>query len=70
VILNLTAQTKDKSIFVGKVVDDTSTFNVKDYSYSNTLEPIRNSKNKIEVRLLSIPSFEYTTYLVLTYNEK
>ena len=64
----LTAQTKDKTIFVGNVISDTTTFRSNDYR--TALTPILKSKNKIEIRFITSPSFDYTNYTILTFNKK
>ena len=66
--LTLTAQTKDKKIFLGNIISDTSTF--KNSNYRTPLTSILKSKNKIEIRFITNPSFEYTSYTILTFNKK
>jgi hypothetical protein len=68
----LTAQTKDKTIFVGNVISDTTTF--RSNEYRSSLKSILKSKNKIEIRFITAPSSEntneYTSYKILTFNKK
>lgn len=68
----LTAQIKDKTIFVGNVISDTTTF--RSNYYRTALTSILKSKNKIEIRFIVSPSFEntneYTNYTILTFNKK
>ena len=72
VVSALTAQTKDKTFFVGNVISDTTTFNGNDFR--NSLTSILKSENKIEIRFITSPSFEnrneYTYYTILTFNKK
>jgi len=72
VVSVLTAQNKDKTIFVGNVISDTTTFRSNDYR--TALTSILKSKNKIEIRFIASPSFEntneYTNYTILTFNKK
>lgn len=72
IVSALTAQTKDKTIFVGNVISDTTTFRSNDYR--TALTSILKSKNKIEIRFITSPSFEnrkeYTSYTILTFNKK
>ena len=68
IVSALTAQTKDKTIFVGNVISDTTTFRSNDYR--TALTSILKSKNKIEVRFITSPSFDYTNYTILTFNKK
>jgi hypothetical protein len=67
----LTAQTKDKTIFVGNVISDTTTF--RSNEYRTALTSILKSKNKIEIRFITSPSSEniseYTSYTILTFNK-
>lgn len=65
-VLVLTAQTKDKTIFVGNVISDTTTFSSNDSR--SALTSILKSKNKIEIRFITSPSFESPNYTVLTFN--
>lgn len=67
IVSALTAQTKEKTFFVGDVISDTTTF--LGNSTRKTLTPILKSENKIEIRFISSPSFYHTTYLVLIYNK-
>lgn len=64
----LSAQTADKTIFVGNVISDTTTF--KGNTYETALTSILKSKNKIEIRFITSPSFEYTNYTILTFNKE
>lgn len=68
----LTAQIKDKTIFVGNVISDKTTFRSNDYQ--SALTSILESKNKIEIRFITSPSSEnineYPNYRILTFNEK
>jgi len=68
----LTAQTKDKTIFVGNVISDTMTFRSNNYRTSMT--SILKSENKIEIRFITSPSSENinenTSYTILTFNNK
>jgi len=64
----LTAQTKYKTIFVGNVISDTTTFRSNDYR--SALTSILKSKNKIEIRFIASPSFKQPNYIILTYNKK
>jgi hypothetical protein len=64
----ITAQTNEKTIHVGNVISDTTTF--KSINYRSTLTSILKSKYKIEIRFISIPSFDYSSYTVLTYDKK
>ena len=72
IVSALTAQTKDKTIFVGNVISDTTTFRSNDYR--TALTSILKSKNKIEIRFITSPSFENTNentnYTILTFNKK
>jgi len=68
VVSAVTAQTKDKTIFVGNVISDTTTFRSNDYLTS--LTSILKSENRIEIRFITSPSFENTNYTVLTFNKK
>jgi len=72
VVSALTAQTKDKTIFVGNVISDTTTFRSNDYR--TALTSILKSKNKIEIRFIISPSFEnkkeHINYTILTFNKK
>jgi len=63
----LTAQTKEKTFFVGDVISDTTTF--VGNSPRKTLTPILKSENKIEIRFISSTSFYQTTYLVMIFNK-
>jgi hypothetical protein len=71
-VLALSAQTKDKTIFVGNVISDTTTFRSNNYRLE--LPSILKSKNKIEIRLISSPSSEnineYANYTILIFNKK
>ena len=67
----LTAQTKDKTIFVGDVISDTTTF--RHNGYRTGLTSILKSKNKVEIRFITSPSSEsqeYPNYTILTFNKK
>jgi len=64
----LTAQTKDKTIFVGNVISDTSTFKSNDYR--TALTSILKSKNKIEIRFIVSPFENTNEYTILTFNKK
>ena len=64
----LAAQTKDKTIFVGNVISDTTTF--KRNNDRAAMTSILRSKNKIEIRFITSPSFRNPNYTILTYNEK
>ena len=65
--LNLSAQTKKKSFFVGNVIADKNSFKVD--NPNKELESILDSKNNIEIRFISSPSlYSYKNYLVITYN--
>ena len=64
----LTAQTKEKTLFVGDVLSDTTTF--IGISNQKPLKPILKSENKIEIRFISSPSFYHLNYLVLIYNKE
>ena len=72
IVSALTAQTKDKTLFVGNVISDTTTF--RSNGYQTALTSILESKNKIEIRFITSPSSEnineYTNYRILTFNEK
>lgn len=61
-------QTKDKTIFVGNIISDTSTF--KNNDYRTGLTSILKSNYKIEIRFITSPSFNYTNYTILTYDKK
>ena len=71
VVSALTAQTKDKTIFVGNVISDTTTFRSNDYR--TALTSILKSENKIEIRFITSPSFEnrkeYKNYTVTDITE-
>jgi hypothetical protein len=71
-VSTLTAQTKDKTIFVGNVISDTTTF--RNIDNRTALTPILKSENKIEIRFITSPSSEnpneYTNYKILTFNKK
>lgn len=64
----LTAQTETKSFYVGDIISDTNTFSNK--PYRKTLPPLLKSKNKIEIRFITSPSFYSTNYVVLIYSEE
>jgi hypothetical protein len=72
VVSAITAQTKDKTIYVGNVISDTTTFRSNDYR--TALTSILKSENKIEIRFITSPSFEnrkeYKNYTVLTFTNK
>ena len=68
IVSALTAQTKEKTLFVGDVISDTTTFVGK--SNRTTLTPLLKSENKIEIRFISSSSFYHTNYLVLIYNKE
>ena len=71
IVSALTAQTKDKTIFVGNVISDTTTF--RSNEYRTALTSILKSKSKIEIRFITSPSSEniseYTSYATLTFNK-
>jgi hypothetical protein len=64
----LSAQTGDKTLFVGNVISDTTTF--KSNNYRTGLTSILKSNYKIEIRFITSPSFNYTNYTILTYDKK
>jgi len=66
-VLTSIAQNEDKSIFVGNVISDTTTLinNTR-----TTLTSILKSQNKIEIRLTTSTTFEFTNYIILTYNKR
>jgi len=66
ILSTLTAQTEDKTMFVGNVISDTTTF--KSNNYRSALTSILRSNYKIEIRFIASPSFRYTNYTVLTYD--
>ena len=69
IVSALPAQTQDKTIFVGNVISDTTTFRGNDYR--TALTSILKSTNKIEIRFITSPSFENTNeYIILTFNKK
>ncbi len=68
IVSALTAQTKDKTIFVGNVISDTTTFKSNDYQTG--LTSILKSKNKIEIRFITSPSFANANYTILTFNKQ
>ena len=68
VVSALPAQTKDKTIFVGNVISDTTTF--RSNGDRTSLTSILKSENKIEIRFITSPSFGYTNYTILTFNKK
>ena len=68
IVSALDAQTKEKTFYVGDVISDTST--LIENSKRKALTPLLQSKNKIEIRFISSPSFYYTTYLILIYNQE
>lgn len=63
------AQAKEKILFVGDVLSDTTTFH--NITNRNALAPtILKSENKIEIRFITAPSFNYTECLLFTYNDE
>jgi hypothetical protein len=66
IVSALTAQTKDKTLFVGNVLSDTAT--IQSHQYRTALKSIMKSKNKIEIRFITEPSFHPTNNITLTYN--
>lgn len=68
IVLASSAQTKRKTIFVGNVISDTTTFKCNDYR--TALTSILKSKNKIEIRLITSPSFNYSNHIILAFNQK
>jgi len=72
IVSALAAQIKDKTIFVGNIISDTTTFRSNDYQPA--LPSIFKSENKIEIRFITSPSSEnineYTNYTILTFNKK
>ena len=67
-ILDISAQSNEKTFFVGDVISDTTTF--KESNYRKALNPILKSKYKIEIRLINSSSYDYTNYTILTFDEK
>jgi len=55
-------------LFVGNVVSDTMTLKRNDYR--EAFPSILTSKHKIEIRFIKIPSFDYTSYVILSYDKK
>ncbi len=72
IVSELAAQLNDKTIFVGNVISDTTTFRSNDYQPA--MPSIFKSENKIEIRFITSPSSEnineHTNYTILTFNKK
>jgi len=72
IVSALASQINDKTIFVGNVISDTTTFRSNDYQPA--MPSILKSKNKIEIRFITSPSSEnvneYTNYTILIFNKK
>lgn len=64
----INGQTKEKTIFVGNIISDTTTFKSNDYRIG--LTSILKSNYKIEIRFITSPSFNYTNYTILTFDKK
>ena len=62
----LIAQTKNKTLFVGNVISDTTT--VENNLHYKFLSSILRSKNQIEIRFIPNESFDHTTITILTFN--
>lgn len=71
IVLALTAQTNNLTLFVGNVISDTTTF--KCYDYHLSLTSILKSENKIEIRFITSPSLEAPNeapnYTIITFNK-
>jgi hypothetical protein len=62
------SQQKSNDIFVGQIVSDSNT--VKEALNLNaSFDPITNSSNKIEIRLISYTTPEFISYYLLTFNQ-
>ena len=59
------AQSKGKTIYVGDIISDTTTF-----GRDRDLPSILKSKNEIELRFIKFPSFDYTSYTVMTFDKE
>jgi hypothetical protein len=64
----ITAQTNNKTFHVGNVISDTTT--CKDNVYTPDFPSILKSNNKIEIRFITLPSFEDPSFIILTYNKE
>lgn len=67
-VMSAIAQPKGKIFFVNNIISDTSTFRNNDDLVG--MSPILKSKNGIEIRFITSPSFSNSFYTVLTFNEK
>lgn len=68
IVSALSAQTEVKTFELGNVISDTLTF--RNYQFRSDLAPILKSTNKIEIRLKTEPSFEYSNYIILSYTNR
>lgn len=65
----VTAQSIDKTLFVGNVISDTSTCKANSF-YNKDWSSILKSGNKIEIRFMRFPSFENSDCTILSFNKK
>jgi hypothetical protein len=66
--LNTNAKSDSTNLYLGHLISDSTTLRYA--RLDSKLEPILKSKNKIEIRFIEHPSFQYPNYIVLTFNDK
>lgn len=66
-IIIYSSYAQENQIFIGKIVDDTNSFK-KRTAYISSIPSILKSPNKIELRIITSPSFSGSNFLIFSYD--